>query len=60
MGEGINAATRELSIDRTEAQRGVKIDRLTDEAKAVATREPAGALGIFYTLTCIMREGWQT
>ena len=30
---GINAATRELGIDRTEAQRAVKIDGLTDEAK---------------------------
>lgn len=33
---GINAATRELGIDRTEAQRAVKIDSLTDEAKQAA------------------------
>jgi ParB-like chromosome segregation protein Spo0J len=33
---GINAAARELGIDRTEAQRAVKIDSLTDEAKATA------------------------
>ncbi len=33
MPSGINAATRELGIDRTEAQRAMKIDRLTDEAK---------------------------
>ena len=30
---GINAATRELGIDRTEAQRAVKIDGLTEGAK---------------------------
>ncbi len=34
--KGIKAATRELGIDRTEAQRAVKIDSLTDEAKAAA------------------------
>jgi hypothetical protein len=33
---GINAATRELGIDRTEAQRSAKIDSLTAEAKAIA------------------------
>ena len=33
---GINAAVRELGIDRTEAQRAVKIASLSDEAKAAA------------------------
>ncbi|HQT43874.1 MAG TPA: hypothetical protein PLD79_07720 [Halothiobacillus sp.] len=33
---GINAATRELGIDRTEAQRSVKIAGLTPEAKQAA------------------------
>jgi hypothetical protein len=33
---GINAATRELGIDRSEAQRAVKIASLTPEAKATA------------------------
>lgn len=33
---GINAATRELGIDRNEAQRAVKIASMTDEAKAAA------------------------
>ena len=33
---GINAAVRELGIDRTEAQRAVKIASLTPEAKAAA------------------------
>ncbi|WP_287799265.1 hypothetical protein [Acidiphilium sp.] len=33
---GINAATRELGIDRTEEQRAVKIDGLTPEAKQAA------------------------
>ncbi len=36
VGEGINAATRELHIDRTEAQRAVKIDGLSPEAKRAA------------------------
>lgn len=30
---GINAATRELGIDRTQAQRAVKIASITPEAK---------------------------
>jgi hypothetical protein len=38
---GINAATRELGIDRTEAQRSTKIDGLTAEAKQAAI-ETAG------------------
>jgi ParB-like chromosome segregation protein Spo0J len=33
---GINAAVRELGIDRTEAQRAVRIDGLSDEAKETA------------------------
>lgn len=33
---GINAAARELNIERTEAQRAVKVASLTDEAKEVA------------------------
>lgn len=33
---GINAAVRELGIDRSEAQRAVKIASLSDEAKAAA------------------------
>jgi hypothetical protein len=33
---GLSAATRELGIDRTEAQRSAKIDSLTAEAKAIA------------------------
>jgi ParB family chromosome partitioning protein len=33
---GINAAVRELGIDRTEAQRAVKIAGITPEAKAAA------------------------
>lgn len=33
---GINAATRELGIDRTEAQRAVKVDGLSDQAKQAA------------------------
>lgn len=34
--QGINAASRELGIDRTEAQRAVKIDALPPEVKAEA------------------------
>jgi len=34
---GINAAVRELGIDRTEAQRAVKLAKLSDEAKDTAT-----------------------
>ena len=33
---GINAAVRELGIDRTQAQRAVKIAAITPEAKAAA------------------------
>src|SRR5437868_10988 len=33
---GINAASRELGIDRTEAQRAVKIDAIAPEAKAAS------------------------
>ena len=33
---GINAATRQLGIDRTEAQRAVKVDSLASEAKQAA------------------------
>jgi ParB family chromosome partitioning protein len=33
---GINAAVRELGIDRTQAQRAVKIAGISDEAKAAA------------------------
>ena len=33
---GINAASKELGIERTSAQRAVKVDSLTDEAKEVA------------------------
>jgi ParB family chromosome partitioning protein len=36
VGDGINAATRELGIDRTEAQRAVKIAGITPEARAAA------------------------
>ena len=39
---GINAATREFGIDRTQAQRAVKIASITDEAKAAA-REAVAA-----------------
>jgi hypothetical protein len=35
---GINAAVRELGIDRTEAQRAVKINALSDAAKDAAVR----------------------
>jgi ParB family chromosome partitioning protein len=34
--KGINAATRQLGIDRTDAQRAVKVDSLTPEAKQAA------------------------
>jgi ParB family chromosome partitioning protein len=34
--KGINAATRQLGIDRTDAQRAVKVDELTPEAKQTA------------------------
>jgi hypothetical protein len=33
---GINAASRELGIERTNVQRAVKVDSLSDEAKAAA------------------------
>ncbi len=36
VGDGINAAVRELGIERNEAQRAVKIDRITPEAKEAA------------------------
>jgi len=36
VGQGINAAVRELGIDRTEAQRAVKIDAIAPEAKEAA------------------------
>lgn len=36
IGEGINAASRELGIDQTAAKRAVRIDSLSDEAKATA------------------------
>lgn len=34
--QGINAAVRELGVERTEAQRSVRIDAITPEAKAAA------------------------
>jgi ParB family chromosome partitioning protein len=33
---GVNAAARELNIDRTEAQRAIQIDGLSPDAKAAA------------------------
>ena len=41
--DGINAAVRELGIDRTQAQRAVKVASITDEAK-VAAREAGSRL----------------
>lgn len=39
--KGIKAATRALHIDRTEAQRAVKIDKLSPEAKQAARDRPS-------------------
>ncbi|MBS0641340.1 MAG: hypothetical protein JSS43_15810 [Proteobacteria bacterium] len=47
---GINAAVRELGIDRTEAQRAVKIASLSDEAKAAARDA-----GVADNRTCFLR-----
>jgi hypothetical protein len=38
--QGINAAVRDLGIDRTEAQRAVKIAAIAPEAKEAAQRGP--------------------
>jgi ParB family chromosome partitioning protein len=37
---GINAATRELGIERTKAQRAVKVAALAPEARAAADPRP--------------------
>jgi ParB-like chromosome segregation protein Spo0J len=54
VGLGINAAVRELGIERTEAQRAVKIANMTDDAKTAA-RE-AGLANNQAALLTIARE----